>query len=48
MRSDNYYHRMGITIAKINAVCSELGLKPCYWSHMKTAIGILEERRLRY
>ena len=42
MITDNYYHRQGITIKKVKEVCKQLGLSPAYWSHIKTAIGILE------
>lgn len=48
MKHDNYYARRGISLMDVRAVCMQLGLKPCYYSHLKTAIGILEVMRTKF
>lgn len=41
---NDYYHSRGVTIRRVVAICRELGLNPCVWSHLRTAYGIAQAK----
>jgi len=39
---NNFYHKRGIKPKDCVKVCSDLGLNPAYWNHLKAAFEILK------